>query len=87
MNELSGWAGLAMHHLWAEREHARLQAEIVEAGIIARGKAADRAAERRARVLDRLGGLRPVRRREPAPYCARAAARSAHAVRLTGGAR
>lgn len=87
MNELPYLAALAMRHEWARREYARLHADIVEARIIARARSIERAARRRAAFRDRLSGLRPARRPQPAPYCARAASRSAHAVRMAGGVR
>lgn len=83
MNQLPYLAALATRHAWAEREYARLHADIVEARLIARARSAERAAQRRARVRDRFGDLRPGRR-EPAPYCARAAART---VATPGGTR
>jgi hypothetical protein len=93
MNELPYLAGLALRHAWAEREYARLHADIVEARLKAREREAERA--RRARrwllggVPDRIRrpGTRSARRPQPAPYCARAAAHSAGAVRMAGGAR
>ncbi|WP_433477998.1 hypothetical protein ACQPZP_13750 [Spirillospora sp. CA-142024] len=85
MNELPYLAALATRHVWAEREYARLHADIAEARLIARARSVERAAERRAWALDRIGGL--ARRRRPEPYCARAAARSAHAFRPVGGVR
>ncbi|TDC50543.1 hypothetical protein E1281_21770 [Actinomadura sp. KC345] len=97
MNELPYMATLALRHDWARPGHARLQADIVEARLTARSRAAERGARRRAlmldwlraEILDPLSGLRPERRPAPAPalYCARAAARSARAVRMAGGAR
>lgn len=87
MNELPYLGALATRHAWAEREYARLHADIVEARLTARARALERAAGRRARLRDVFGALRPPRRRPPAPYCARAAAQSAGAVRLAGGAR
>ncbi|MBB4776748.1 hypothetical protein [Actinomadura livida] len=88
MNELPYMAALAQRHEWAGREYARLTADIVEARLTAHARSAERAARRRALLrdrLDRLGGLRAVRRprrsRRPGLYCARAAARPA------GGAR
>ncbi|MGP4027672.1 hypothetical protein [Actinomadura sp. 3N407] len=87
MKELSYMATLATRHEWARREYARLHADIVEARLIARARSIERAARRRASVRDRLSGLPPARRPRPAPYCARAAAHSAHAVRTAGGPR
>ncbi|MEO3828649.1 hypothetical protein [Actinomadura sp. B10D3] len=87
MNELPYLGALAMRHAWAEREYARLHADIVEARLTARARATEKAAERRARLRARFGGLPLPRRDRPAPHCARAAARSAGAVGLTGGAR
>ncbi|MEU8340347.1 hypothetical protein SAMN05443665_10032 [Actinomadura meyerae] len=81
MNELPYFAGLAMRHAWAEREVARLQADIVEARLKARARDAERAARIRRWLL---GGVpeRITARRRPAPPrpvrgCRRAAARSA----------
>ncbi|MFB4300054.1 hypothetical protein [Actinomadura sp. NTSP31] len=79
MNALPYLAGLATRHAWAEREYARLHADIVEARLAARAQAMERAARRRARLLG-LRPARPARRPEPA-YCRRAAARP---VRITG---
>jgi len=95
MNPLPYLASLAMRHAWAEREYARLHADIVEARLIARARQAERGARTRRWLLggvpDRIGGRRRTARREerpqPAPYCARAAAHSAGDVRLAGGAR
>jgi hypothetical protein len=87
MNELPYLGALATRHAWAEREYARLHADIVEARLAARQRAVEKAAERRARLRARFGDLPLPRRRTPAPYCARAAARSASAVGLAGGAR
>ncbi|MFG2086659.1 MULTISPECIES: hypothetical protein [unclassified Spirillospora] len=87
MKELPYLAALAVRHEWAGHEYARLHADIVEARLIARARSIERAARWRASLRDRLGGLRPPRRRRPAPYCARAAARSANAVRMAGGVR
>jgi hypothetical protein len=84
MNELPYFGALAMRHDWAEREYARLHADIVEARLVARARADERAAQRRAWVRDRVGGLHLARRRPPAPYCARAAA---HSAGTAGGAR
>ncbi|GAA2268667.1 hypothetical protein GCM10010402_25630 [Actinomadura luteofluorescens] len=75
MNELPYFAVLAQRHAWAEREYARLHADIVEARLTARARAQERSARKRAWVRDRVGGL--VRPTTPAPYCARAAARPA----------
>lgn len=86
MKELPYLAALATRHAWAEREYARLHADIVEARLIARTRSAERAARNRAWVRDRLSGLRPARRPQPTPYCARAAATSAHAAVTAGGA-
>ena len=96
MNELPYMAALALRHGWAREGHARLQADIVEARLAARARAAERGARRRAlivewlraEILDPLGGPRP-RRPAPAPslYCARAAARPARSVRMAGGVR
>lgn len=80
MNELPYFAVLATRHAWAEREYARLHADIVEARLIAGARAHERAAQKRARVRDRLGKLHLVRRTPPAPYCARAAARPVRAA-------
>lgn len=84
MNELPYFAVLAQRHAWAEREFARLHADIVEARLVARARAAERAARKRSwvrdRVGDRIGGLHLARRTPPAPYCARAAARPAGAA-------
>ncbi|SFN11942.1 MULTISPECIES: hypothetical protein [Actinomadura] len=87
MNELPYLGALATRHAWAEREYARLHADIVEARLAARARAEVKAGERRARFRALVGGLPLPRRHRPAPYCARAAARSAGAVRLAGGAR
>ncbi|WP_131732495.1 hypothetical protein [Actinomadura formosensis] len=87
MNTLPYLAGLAMRHAWAEREYAKLHADIVEARLTARAKSMDRAARTRARLRDRLSGTRPARHPQPAVYCARAAAHSAGMVRVAGGAR
>ncbi|TDD62262.1 hypothetical protein E1293_44245 [Actinomadura darangshiensis] len=84
MNQLPYLATLATRHAWAEREYARLHADLVEATLIARVRSAERAAQRRAWVRDRFSELRPVRRRQPVPYCARAAA---HTARTAGGVR
>ncbi|WP_176406795.1 hypothetical protein [Actinomadura sp. BRA 177] len=68
MNPLPYLAGLAMRHAWAEREYARLHADIVEARITARARETERAAERAARARRwLLGGvpdlaLIPIRR-------------------------
>jgi hypothetical protein len=97
MNALPYLAGLAVRHAWAEREFARLQADIVEARLAARALARERAARRRARLralrpagavraADLLGRVRPVRRPEPV-HCRRAAARSVRIARPVGGAR
>jgi hypothetical protein len=87
MNELPYLAALATRHAWVEREYARLHADIVEARIIARARSAERAAEKRAWVRDRLTAMNPARRREAVPYCARAAARSSGDVRMVGSVR
>ncbi|MFA1539337.1 hypothetical protein [Actinomadura monticuli] len=95
MNPLPYLASLAMRHAWAEREYARLHADIVEARLTARARQAERGTRMRRWLLDgvpdRIGGrrraARPRRRPQAAPYCARAAAHSAGAVRLAGGAR
>ncbi|WP_149257686.1 hypothetical protein [Actinomadura sp. K4S16] len=84
MNELPYFGVLAMRHAWADREYARLHADIVEARLVARARAEERAAQRRARVLGMVGGLHRARRTPPAPYCARAAA---HSAPTAGGAR
>ncbi|WP_141577416.1 hypothetical protein [Actinomadura sp. WMMA1423] len=84
MNELPYFGVLATRHDWAEREYARLHADIVEARLVARARADERAARRRARLRERVGGLVLVRRTPPAPYCARAAA---HSARTAGSAR
>ncbi|NDU72594.1 hypothetical protein GWI34_08130 [Actinomadura sp. DSM 109109] len=83
MNALPYLGTLATRHAWAEREYARLHADIVEARLLARLRAEERAARQRAWVRDRVGGLGLARRTRPAPYCARAAARP---VRTAGGA-
>ncbi|MEV0662103.1 hypothetical protein ACIBI3_12675 [Actinomadura luteofluorescens] len=91
MNELPYFAVLAQRHAWAEREYARLHADIVEARLIARARAQERAARARAqksaararaqkRAARKRAWLRDrvgglVRPTPPAPYCARAAAR------------
>ncbi|SNR73540.1 hypothetical protein [Actinomadura mexicana] len=80
MNELPYFAVLATRHAYAEREYARLHADIVEARLTARARARERAAQRRAWVRDRLGGLHRARRTPPAAYCARAAARPVRAA-------
>jgi hypothetical protein len=85
MNALPYLAGLATRHAWAEREYAHLQADLVEARLVARARARERAARSRAR----LRALRPVcpgRRPEPA-HCRRAAARSVRIARPLGGTR
>lgn len=92
MNQLPYLAGLAMRHAWAEREYARLHADLVEARLRARAREARRAARIRRWLLggvpERIGA-RPVRRRpaRPAAYCARAAARTARTAATAGGAR
>lgn len=101
MKELPYMAAPAQRHEWARREYARLHADIVEARLAARVRTTERAARRRALLRARLSGLRPVRavalrplravalrRTRPTPlYCARAAARSAHATGMAGGVR
>lgn len=95
MNQLPYLAVLALRHAQAEREHARLHADIVEARLKAREREAERAARVRRWLLSgvpyRIGvrpsGAHPARRRQPASYCARAAARSTGTVRMAGGAR
>ncbi|MEV4677700.1 hypothetical protein ACFYYL_03440 [Actinomadura geliboluensis] len=92
MNQLPYLAGLAMRHAWAEREFARLHADLVEARLKARARDAERAARIRRWLL---GGVperftarrRPVPPSRPAPGCRRAAARSAHVPRTAGGFR
>ncbi|MGC4952640.1 hypothetical protein ACLQ2P_05390 [Actinomadura citrea] len=84
MNELPYFGALATRHAWAEREYARLHADIVEARLVARARAQERAAQKRAWILGRVGGLHLMRRTPPAPYCARAAA---HPVRAAGAVR
>ncbi|TMR06768.1 hypothetical protein ETD83_03140 [Actinomadura soli] len=87
MKALPYLAGTATRHAWAEREYARLQADIVEATLAARARSIERA--RRVRrwlvggVPDRIGAQR--HRRHPAPPaagCRRAAARSARSARI-----
>ncbi|MFA1549982.1 hypothetical protein [Actinomadura chokoriensis] len=83
MNPLPYLAGLAARRAWAEREFARLHADLVEARLAARAREAERAARIRRWLLggvpDRLGDRRrPARVAGPAPLCRRAAARSAH---------
>ncbi|MEV4007290.1 hypothetical protein [Actinomadura sp. NPDC049753] len=80
MNELPYFAVLAQRHAWAEREYARLHADIAESRLLARERAQERAARKRAWVRDRVAGLHLPRRTPPAPYCARAAARSVRAA-------
>ncbi|CNG29781.1 Uncharacterised protein [Mycobacterium tuberculosis] len=95
MKELPYLAGLALRHAWAEREYARLHADIVEARLKAREREAERSGRVRRwllggvpdRIAIRRPGTRSARRPQPAPYCARAAAHSAGAVRMAGGAR
>ncbi|MDL4818144.1 hypothetical protein [Actinomadura opuntiae] len=82
MNALPYLAGLATRHAWAEREYARLHAEIVEARLAARAQAGERAARRRARLRSAL----PVRRPEPV-HCRRAAARPVRISGSLGGTR
>ncbi|MFI0485862.1 hypothetical protein [Actinomadura sp. 9N215] len=92
MKALAYLAGPARRHAWAEREYAKLQADLVEARLTARGRSIERAGRVRRWLLDgvpeRIGARRrPVR---PAPDCRRAAARSArsaHVLRTAGGAR
>ncbi|GAA2165444.1 hypothetical protein GCM10009727_84110 [Actinomadura napierensis] len=79
MNALPYLAGLATRHAWAEREYARLHADIVEARLAARAQTMERAARRRGRLRGLLPA-RPARRPEPV-HCRRAAARP---VRITG---
>ncbi|WP_173099644.1 hypothetical protein [Actinomadura verrucosospora] len=85
MNALPYLAGLAARHAWAEREYARLQADIVEARLAAGARARERAARRRAR-LRALRPARPVRRPEPV-HCRRAAARPVRYDRPLEGTR
>lgn len=92
MNALPYLAGLATRHAWARRQYAELHADIVEAQLAARARAADSAGHRRVALRERLGrrpGLRQILRpdQEAASYCRRAAARSAHVARVAGGAR
>lgn len=85
MNALPYLAGPATRHAWAEREYARLQADLVEARLTAGARARERAARRRAR-LRAVTPVRPLRRPEPV-HCRRAAARSARVARPLGGTR
>jgi hypothetical protein len=66
MNQLPYLAGLATRHAWAEREYARLHADLVEARLRARAHDVRRAARIRRWLLggvpERIGA-RPVRRR------------------------
>ncbi|MEU5990732.1 hypothetical protein ABZ806_17315 [Spirillospora sp. NPDC047418] len=97
MNQLPYLAGLATRHAWAEREYARLHADLVEARLRARAHDVRRAARIRRWLLggvpERIGGRRaarpagPARPARPAAYCARAAARPAGAAATAGGAR
>ncbi|TDD38500.1 hypothetical protein E1287_05530 [Actinomadura sp. KC06] len=92
MKALPYLAGPAARHAWAEREYARLQADIVEATLIARARSIERAGRIRRwlrdGVPDRIGAQRHGRRpAPPAAGCKRAAARSAHVLRTAGGVR
>lgn len=87
MNTLPYLAGLAMRHAWAEREYAKLHADIAEARLTARVRSMDRAARTRAEIRDRISGIGPARRPRPAVHCARASAHAAGMVRVAGGAR
>jgi len=88
MNALPYLARLATRHAWARRQYAELHADIVEARLAARACAAERAGHRRVALLERLGRRQILRpHQEDAPYCRRAAARSAHVARVAGGAR
>ncbi|WP_396455017.1 hypothetical protein, partial [Actinomadura sp.] len=65
MNPLPYLAGLAMRHAWAEREYARLHADIVEARLTARAREAERTARARRWLLggvpDRIAARRAAR--------------------------
>ncbi|TDB88117.1 hypothetical protein E1264_12455 [Actinomadura sp. KC216] len=95
MNALPYLAGPATRHAWAEREYARLQADIVEATLIARARSAGRGRRIRRWLLDgvpdRIGARRHRRHpASPVAGCRRAAgrsARSAHALRTAEGVR
>ncbi|QKW34873.1 hypothetical protein HUT06_13270 [Actinomadura sp. NAK00032] len=92
MNQLPYLAGLATRHAWAEREFARLHADILEARLRTRVREAERAARIRRWLL---GGVperitarrRPVAPPRPAAGCRRAAARSVRVPRTAGGMR
>lgn len=92
MKALPYLAGPATRYAWAEREYARLQADIVEARLTARTRSAGRAGRVRRWLLDGVPDRIGVRRRPAslAPGCARAAARSArsaHVLRTAEGTR
>ncbi|MFI0409720.1 hypothetical protein [Actinomadura sp. 3N508] len=95
MNALPYLARPATRHAWAQREYARLQADIVEATLIAHARSAGRAGRIRRWLLDGVPdrfGTRRHRRHPASPVagCRRAAARSfqtAHALRTAGGVR
>ncbi|NKZ05088.1 hypothetical protein [Actinomadura latina] len=90
MNALPYLAELAMRHAWAEREYARLHADVVEARLKARTRDAERAARVRRWLLGGVPERISVRRRRPArpaAACRRAAARSAQVPRTAGGIR
>ncbi|OLT34682.1 hypothetical protein BJF79_33040 [Actinomadura sp. CNU-125] len=101
MRALNDLASLATRGEWARREHARLQAEAVEARLAARADAAGPAVRLRrwltGGVSGRLGAarrgartarpVRPVRPVTPVGGCRRAAASSFHVARTAGGTR
>ncbi|MBE1534903.1 hypothetical protein [Actinomadura algeriensis] len=101
MKALIDLSDLATRREWARREHARLQAEIVEARLAARAASPGPAARIRRWLTGGVPGpfgaarriARPVRAARPArpvsvaPGCRRAAARSLHVARTAGGTR
>ncbi|MFD0899919.1 hypothetical protein [Actinomadura sediminis] len=102
MKALIDLAGMAARREWARREHARLQADIVEARLAAAGAGAGPFAPFRRWLADGVSGRlgtaeRSARRARPArpahpvhaatPGCRRAAARSFHVARTAGGTR